>query len=219
MGIRPDSEAGIDAAALNRVLRSRTAAELARLLARGARESKPFRQRTVALLIESFPEEIGEAAIRAEVGGWIDAVLDAGAAGLPRLPDLRGLSLVRRAVRGLPAVAVWAHMAVADGVLSWLQTYGGGPDTFYATLVRHFAWAAEALALLPDGAKREEWLGAMEDFTASTQDLGYGIAAACTAALGQTAARDPDSARDSPSMAARRRRRSGAGARRPTPGS
>lgn len=94
---------------------------------------------------------------------------------MPRVPALRDLTPVRTAVRRHPDLAVLAHLAVVDAIATWLDAYGGGPDSLYQAFARHFEWAAAALPLVRDERARFDALTALEDAVLKASDFGYGL--------------------------------------------
>lgn len=198
-----DSAQGIEPQTIRRLLAATPSRDLVAFLLKRARENKAFRRKLLAWVIDTYADQIPADAVQSEIAGWIEDVFDPGSALTPRAPDLRDLTVVRTAVRRHPELAVFAHLAVVDGIGDWLSAYGRGPDSFYQAFARHFEWAASALPGVQDEAARSGALRDLEEAVVRGSDFGYGLDYTTALALSGLSALYPDRAFDYASIAER----------------
>lgn len=200
-----DAEAGIDQQTVRRLLKETPSGELVTFLLKGARENKTFRRKLLAWLIDTYADQLPLEAVQAEIVGWVEDVFDSGRGYTPRVPALRDLTPVRTAVRRHPDLAVIAHLAVIDAITTWLDAYGGGPDSLYQAFAHHFEWAAAALPLARDEQTRFDALIALEDAVLKASDFGYGLDSIAAEALSRVGDHFPGRAFDYASILERHR--------------
>jgi hypothetical protein len=179
----PEEAQGLDERTLRRLLTACPSRDLVDLLLKGVRENRTFRRKVLAWLIDAYADDLPAASVRAEIGGWIDDAFAPGRSLMPRTPAIRDLGAVRTAVRRRPRLAVYAHLAVVGALVDFLRAYGGGPESLYAALVRHFEWAAEAAARVDDEHEQLAAVVDLEEFVVCGADFGCGIDRAAAAAL------------------------------------
>ncbi len=171
---KDDAHVGIEDRDIRRMLEGKSSSDLARFLLKGVKENKAFRRKVLAWLIQAGAEALPKETVLGEIGAWIEDVFSQ--RGLkPRMPNLRELNPVKSAVRDHPDLAVPTYLEIVSQIAEFLDTYGGGPTSFYDALGSSFRAAAANLSQMADAAQGETYLRWMEEFSRRCSDFGYGL--------------------------------------------
>lgn len=67
------------------------------------------------------------------------------------------------------------HLEIVDQIAGFLDSYDGGPASFYDAIGSSYREAAASLPQVADAAQRETYLRWMEGFARRCSDFGYGL--------------------------------------------
>lgn len=157
------------------LLEGKSAQALTKFLSKGMKENKMFRRKVLAWLIDTDTDQLSTDAVLGELTDWINEILEPWAGMKPRMPDLRELSTVKAAVKNHPDLAVPIYLTIVGGIGDFLDTFGGGPESFYNSFVRNFDQAASHLPAIGDPELQKRYFSHMEHLAGRGDNFGYGV--------------------------------------------
>lgn len=203
-----EEKVGISDKDVRRVLEGKSALELVKFLLKGVKEKKAFRRKVLAWLIDTSADQLDYDAILDEIMTWIDEILEPWSGMTPRTPDLRELTAVKSAVKNHPGLAVPSYLAILKGIANFLDTFGGGPQSFYKSFVNSFSEASLHLSAIEDPKLQKNYFEWLESLSSKSDDFGYGVGFETQEILRQLRrSLYPEASESNPPFQARSRRR------------